>query len=99
MEDDLYRLQNHSILKKALVIYTNGTILDIELWHRRIGHINNEKLKYLKNVNLVKRFSLKEETYIHLCKGYVERKCHKQKFPKDGGEQTLYIHLLVVLCK
>jgi hypothetical protein len=36
----------------------------------------------------VKGLSLKEKTYIHLCKGYVEGICHKQKFPKEEGEQT-----------
>jgi hypothetical protein len=51
---------------------------NIELWHRRLGHINNEKLKQLKDLNLVKGLSL--------CKGCVEGKQHKQKFPKDGGK-------------
>jgi len=39
----------------------------------------------------VKRFSLKEETYIHLCKGYVKRKYHKKKFPK-GWRTTNIVH-------
>jgi hypothetical protein len=47
-----------------------------------------KSFKQLKKLNLVKGLSLKEETYAHLCKGYVEGKCHKQKFPEEGGEQT-----------
>jgi hypothetical protein len=59
-----------------------------KLWHKRLGHINNEKLKQLKDLNLVKGLSLKEITNSHLCKGFVEGKQHRQKFPKDGGKQT-----------
>ncbi len=59
---------------------------NIELWHRRLGHINNEKLKQLKDLNLVKGLSFNETTNCRLCKGCVEGKQHKQKFPKDGGK-------------
>lgn len=59
MENDLYRLQNHIIAKNIFVIETNGTRSNIELWHRRLGHITNEKLKQLKDLSLVKGFSLK----------------------------------------
>ncbi len=72
MKNDLYRLQNHNIAKGALAIETNRTMLDTKLWHKIFGHISNEKLKQLKDLNLVKRLSLKEITNSHLCKGCVE---------------------------
>jgi hypothetical protein len=62
LENDLYRLQNHHIVKRALAIETNRTMSNIELWHRELGHINNEKLKQLKDLNLVKGLSLNEIT-------------------------------------
>ncbi len=36
----------------------------------------------------MKGLSLNKITNCHLCKGYVEGKQHKQKFPKDGGKWT-----------
>jgi hypothetical protein len=86
LENDLYRLKNHNIVKKTLAIETNRTMSNIKLWHRRLGHINNEKLKQLKDKNLVKGLSLNEITNCRLCKGCVEGKRHKRKFPKDGGK-------------
>jgi len=86
LENDLYRLQNHLTAKNRFVIKNNGTRSNIELWHRRLGHITNESLNQLKDLNLVKGFSLKEVTYTHLCKGCVEGKQNRRKFPKDGGQ-------------
>jgi len=65
LENELYRLQNHNIVKKPLVIETNRTMSNIKLWHRRLGHIKNEKLKQLKDLNLVKGLSLNEITNCH----------------------------------
>jgi hypothetical protein len=57
LENDLYRLQNHSIAKKALAIETNRTMLNTKLRHKRLKHVNKEKFKQLKDLNLVKGLS------------------------------------------
>jgi hypothetical protein len=65
LENELYGLQNHNIVKKTLVIKTNRTMWNIKLWQRILGHIQNEKLKQLKDLNLVKGLSLNEITNCH----------------------------------
>ena len=57
---------------------------DIELWHKRIGHINLEKLKGMQSKGVIiglPTFTKKEITGV--CEACQLGKQHRQPFPKE----------------
>ena len=57
---------------------------DIELWHKRIGHINLQKLKWMQSKGVViglLTFTKKEIASI--CEAYQFGKQHRQPFPNE----------------
>lgn len=61
----------------------------LELWHRRLGHVNFKTLKQMiknKMVNDIKVDSFPIE--IPFCEGCVYGKQHRQTFPKSGAKRA-----------
>ena len=55
---------------------------DINLWHKRFGHLGNQNLKNLVNNNLVKGLNFDAKKDIGFCDPCAHGKHHREKFPK-----------------
>ena len=58
-----------------------GTPLNLELWHRRLAHVNLKKVQQ----TIKYRGSLPDQFY---CVGCIHGKAHRQSFPKDGKSRV-----------
>lgn len=59
----------------------------IELWHRRLGHLNKRSVYFLQS--MVSGMTLgKDESSMPFCEGCVQGKQHRASFPKDVGTRA-----------
>ena len=61
----------------------NTASISNELWHRRLGHINENYLKAMSRNELVKNFSYHLNEKLPVCDNCVLGKIHRDKFPKS----------------
>ena len=81
--DEDISTKNHDA-KKA----ENESPHELDLWHQRLGHINeNHLVKTVKN-NLIKGINFSENDKLNFCDGYVEGKMSRQLFKSVGGIMT-----------
>ena len=52
------------------------------LWHKRLGHLNFQSLKYLQQKGMVHGLSMIQEVK-EVCEGCALGKQHREAFPKD----------------
>lgn len=56
----------------------------MELWHRRLGHLNVRSVRFLQS--MVSGMTLgNNESSMPFCEGCVQGRQHREPFPKDGG--------------
>jgi transposase InsO family protein len=61
----------------------------LELWHRRLGHLNMKSVHALQNmVSGMNLGKLKCPTSSLVCEGCIEGKLHRAAFPSDGGRRA-----------
>jgi transposase InsO family protein len=59
----------------------------LELWHRRLGHLNERSVRFLQS--MVSGMTLgKDESSMPFCEGCVYGKQHRAPFPKDGATRA-----------
>ena len=59
----------------------------MELWHRRLGHLNVRSVRFLES--MVSDIILgKDASSMPFCEGCVQGKQHRMPFPKDGGTRA-----------
>ena len=98
MEANLYQVElknvNGAEVRSLALTSANGDAL--ELWHKRLGHLNAKSVKALEN--MVSGMNLGKTTSNVLplaCEGCVEGKQARQPFPTDGGTRASKILELV----
>ncbi len=81
--DELYELQGCSNLKgqTASVAMTEG---DLELWHRRMGHIHPEGLLQMSRQKMVNGLPLKKDSKLKFCGSCQYGKQSRSPFPKGA---------------
>ena len=70
-------------------MYAKGPKVDtnIELWHKRINHINLQKLKGMLSKGVVIRLlTFREKGIQGVCEACQFGKQHPHPFPKDGND-------------
>ena len=61
---------------------------ELDLWHQRLGHINeNQVLQTVKN-SLIKGINFSENDKLKVCEGCVEGKMSRKPFQSLGGIKT-----------
>lgn len=88
MRNELYRLECESENSKDKVFAVSG---NLNLWHRRMGHICHSKLKDVKEANFGLNFSEKEDGTCTIClQGKQCRKPNKE----DGTRATELLQII-----
>ena len=90
-EGNLYYLHFTKVNGTSMACVAQGSAQEgvVELWHRRLGHLNVKSMKSLQHI--VKGLNLsscKEEWSSMVCKGCIEGKSSRQPFPKDGATRA-----------
>lgn len=61
----------------------------VELWHRRLGHLNVKSMKSLQHmVKGLNLSSCKHDWSSMVCKGWIEGKQARQPFPQNGATRA-----------
>ena len=82
-EGMMFILDSHEI-KSAMFAKSTKADSDIELWHKRIGHINLNKLKAMKSKGVVVGLlTFKEKEIEGVCEACQFGKQHRYPFPKE----------------
>lgn len=83
LESDLYKLgvttkPTQNVIAIPAILHDNKA----DLWHQRLGHIIQKRLKQIQLMS--KGIEVFDENEITLCTPCIEGKQHKEKFPKEG---------------
>ena len=71
-------------MKSAMFAKSTKADLDIELWHKRIGHINLNKLKAMQSKGvIIILLTFKEKEIEGICEACQFGKQHQHQFPKE----------------
>ena len=90
-EGKLYHLHFTKVNGTSMACVAQGSAHEdlVELWHRRLGHLNVRSMKSLQHI--VKGLNLsscKHDWSSMVCKGCIEGKQARQPFPKDGATRA-----------
>lgn len=87
LNPDLYELGETIVsMQYALTTPTTSNLSKADLWHLRLGHINQQRLKQIQFVSKgIEPFDEKQLTLRQPC---IEGKQHKEKFPKQGARRA-----------
>lgn len=78
--DGLYKLDG----KKEMALATIQSVGSMELWHRRLAHLNSADLKHMKN-GAVKGVSFVDNGINSACVACCKGKFSRKPFPKNGS--------------
>ena len=79
----MFILDSHE-MKSAMYAKGQRANSDIELWHKRIGHINLQKLKEMQSKGVVIGLpTFTEKEIAGVCEACQFGKQHRQPFPKE----------------
>ena len=85
LEDKLYQLKVDDFARKSISIATGSEVENkVDLWHQRLGHLNEIQLRELANKDLVKAVNIPKSTRISFCEKCVEGKMSKKPFKPVG---------------
>ena len=83
--DKLYYLKFESVAQESIAIATGSEVENkADLWHRRLGHLNEIQLREMASHDLVKGVSIPKSTRISFCEKCVEGKMSKKPFKSVG---------------
>ena len=83
--DKLYYLKFESVAQESIAIATGSEIENkADLWHRRLGHLNEIQLREMASHDLVKGANIPKSTRISFCEKCVEGKMSKKPFKSVG---------------
>lgn len=87
LEDKLYKLNCRS-LSQEQVLTAAEELRDLNMWHQRLGHINEQQLKEMARKGLVTGLKLKSSAELSFCEACVKGKLHRKPFRPVGGIRT-----------
>ena len=83
--DKLYYLKVNSVARESISLATGSEVENkVDLWHQRLGHLNEIQLRELTNKDLVKGVNIPKSTRISFCEKCVEGKMSKKPFKPVG---------------
>lgn len=89
LENDLYKLGLASSKCHIDALRTIGSKINkIELWHKRLCHINYTRLSQLVMNSMVLGLENLNTKNISQCTSCIKGKQHRDKFPKEGGTRA-----------
>jgi Reverse transcriptase (RNA-dependent DNA polymerase)/gag-polypeptide of LTR copia-type/Integrase core domain/GAG-pre-integrase domain len=88
LEDGLYKLDLANTLGGFLSEKLESNLTELELWHKRMGHLNFTNLRDCKIGGEVEGLSFGAEDTHHDCEACILGKAHKIPFPTEGGTRA-----------
>ena len=83
--DKLYHLDCSDITQEHVAVASGSWIGNkADLWHQRLGHLNEHQLKEMVSQNLAKGVEMPKSTEISFCEKCVEGKMSKRPFKSVG---------------
>ena len=83
--DKLYYLKFERVAQESIAIATGSEVENkADLWHRRLGHLNEIQLREMASHDLVKGVNIPKSTRISFCEKCVEGKMSKKPFKSVG---------------
>ena len=77
-------------MNSAMFTKSTKAYSDIELWHKRIGHINLNKIKAMKSKGVVIRLpTFKEKEIEGVCEACQFGKQHRHPFQKESTSRMI----------
>ena len=98
MEANLYQLELKKVngAKVSTLAHTSANGEALELWHKRLGHLNAKGVKALQNmVSGMDLGKVPSNVVPFACEGCVKGKQARQPFPSDGGTRATKVLELV----
>ena len=69
---------------------------DIQLWHKRLGHVNFQTIKRMKSKDMIDGMQLNPSSSEQpICEGCIMGKHHRLPFPKDGRTRATRVGELI----
>ena len=69
---------------------------DIQLWHKRLGHVNFQTIKRMKSKDMIDGMQLNPSSSKQpICEGCIMGKHHRLPFPKDGRTRATRVGELI----
>jgi hypothetical protein len=87
-EGNLYQVTFTKVCEMHVANVAQTSTIDgaLELWHRRLGHLNVKGVHALQNmVSGMNLGNMPCPTSSFVCEGCIEGKQHRKPFPSDGG--------------
>ena len=85
LEDKLYYLKFESVTQESVAIAAGSEVKNkVDLWHQRLGHLNEIQLREMASQNLVKGMIIPKSTRISFCEKCVEGMMSKKPFKSVG---------------
>ena len=83
MKDKVYELECECMVPKydCVSVAAEG---DMDLWHRRLGHVGEQSLRDMVSKEMVGGVKLAKMTQLHFCEGCVEGKMKRKPFHPVG---------------
>ena len=96
--EKLYCLDCETTISQEKVSVASGLLVDnkANLWHQRLGHLNEHQLKEMASQDLVKGLHILCNTRMSFCEKCVEGKMARKPFQSVG--ESLYIVMCVDQC-
>ena len=70
-------------VKSAMFACGAGVVADVDIWHKRIGHVNVQRMKFMQSKEIVTRLSrLRVEDIHKVCEACELGKLTKHAFPQ-----------------
>jgi transposase InsO family protein len=78
----LYQLDCEPVFMEHVSVASNEN--NINVWHQRLGHINEQQLKMIIERNLINGVTFQRSADLSFCRGCVEGKMHRKPFKPVG---------------
>ena len=82
--DKLYKLNCRSVSQEQGLAAAEG-LKELNMWHQRLGHINEQQLKEMARKELVTGLKFKSTAELSFCEACVKGKSHRKPFRSVGG--------------
>ena len=81
--DKLYQLDCQPIVQEQVSVASHADN-STDLWHQRLGHINEQLLQEMVSKELVEGVTVSKSAKCSFCEGCVEGKMHRKPFKPVG---------------
>ena len=82
-------------VKSAMLTHGTRVVADVDMWHKRIGHVNVQRMKLMQSKEIVTGLpKLKVEEMHKVCEACQLGKQAKHAFPKDRHVSTNVLEIV-----